>query len=139
MKTACPHCGFPNTYVPTLVGTDVKCAECRQTFTMRFAGRGPAMSLDGSHQRQLATVAAVLLCVGVVVFVAALFSGRQSNIFTSCTLGLVVALAGFLAAIPAHRTMLAKIVIGIGLAVLVVGGAILLLCMTLAAGFSEMR
>ena len=40
MKTACPHCGFANAYVPSLVGTDVKCAECRKTFTMRFARQG---------------------------------------------------------------------------------------------------
>ncbi len=37
MKTACPHCGSPNLYSPQLAETKVKCIECRETFTMRFA------------------------------------------------------------------------------------------------------
>lgn len=40
MKTACPHCGFLNPYVPQLVGTEVKCLGCQEIFTMRFSSQG---------------------------------------------------------------------------------------------------
>ena len=69
MKTACPHCGFLTTYVPQLVGTEVKCLGCQKTFTMRFSSQGSRASQ------------ACLLVVAVVVVVVFIIGVFLANIF----------------------------------------------------------
>ena len=92
MKKACPHCGSPNLYTPQLAETKVKCIECRETFTMRFAREStnspsgsPASENSGlqasrSHaalQGLFGTVAASFL-PGFLLAVIATLAGGES-------------------------------------------------------------
>ena len=72
MKKACPHCGSPNLYTPQLAETKVKCIECRETFTMRFAREStnsPSKSPESKDTKPQAdrTIAALLGLFGTVV------------------------------------------------------------------------
>ena len=72
MKKACPHCGSPNLYTPQLAETKVKCIECRETFTMRFARESTnsqSKSPESKDTKPQAdrTIAALLGLFGTVV------------------------------------------------------------------------
>lgn len=104
MNTACPHCEFPNPYVPQLVGSEVKCLGCQEAFTMRSSGEGmnspsesPA-SKDTKPQEGLP--AAFLGCFGAVVgsflpgflfvVISAFMSGANSKLGIGGTIGVGV-------------------------------------------------
>ncbi len=89
--------------------------------------------------RGKAIASAALVGAGSLVFGLAMASGAQGLIMTFCPVGLIAALAGFVLAVIARQSLIAKIVIALGIIALLVGAAAFAFVLILAAGFSNMR